>query len=38
MKVTARVVGVDLIFVRLRERTRQTLCSSLAPTTLLDRL
>jgi hypothetical protein len=38
MKVAARVVGVDLIFVRLWQRKRQTLCSSLAPTTLLDRL
>jgi hypothetical protein len=38
MKVTARVVGVDLIFVRLRQRKRQTLCPSLAPATLLDRL
>jgi hypothetical protein len=36
MKVTARVVGVDLIF--LKQRKRQNLCPSLAPTTSLDRL
>jgi hypothetical protein len=36
MKVTERVVGVDLIF--LQQRKRQDLCPSLAPTTLLDRM
>jgi hypothetical protein len=36
MKVTARVAGVDLVF--LQQRKRQTLCPSLAPTTFLDRL